>query len=251
MNNKNKLLIEEKVAIINGASAGIGRVITRTLLENGAYISATYNKNKKIIDDLVRKYGKEKFISFQIDFLSNNYEEMIGKIVNKTKNWRDKIDILINVSGVWLVKPFLYENEEEREQVWRINYCGPYMFIRKVVPHMMEKGGQIINIASTAGVKGTGQQATYCASKAALIRLTESLAEEFASRNIRINAISPGATDTSALDKYFDENSKGLIIKQIPLNRLCKPADIANTVLHILTSDYMTGINILLHGGRL
>jgi len=250
-NSRNEPIIEGRIAIINGASSGIGRVIAESLLENGVCISATYNKNPGIIDQLKEKYGKPKIISFQIDFLSDNYEELIQKIINETKNQWGKIDILINISGIWLVKPFLYETRDEIEQVWRINYWAPYSFIKKTVPHMMEIGGQIVNIASTAGVKGSGHQVTYCASKAALINLTESLAEEFAARNIRINVISPGPTNTYALNKYLDETAKTLLVKRTPLNRLCEPLDVANAVLHILTNDYLTGVNVLLHGGRL
>ena len=116
---------------------------------------------------------------------------------------------------------------------------------------MMQNGGHIINIASTSGTKGTGQQATYGATKAALINLTQSTAEEFAPRGIRVNAISPGPTDTAALHDYFDESMKELLIKRLPMRRLCEPTDIANAALAILMNNYMTGMNIMLDGGRL
>jgi len=110
---------------------------------------------------------------------------------------------------------------------------------------------RIIIGALTSGTKGTGQQASYSATKAALIGLTQSIAEEFAPRGIKINAISPGLTDTPALSKYFDESMKELLSKRIPIGKLCSPADIANATLGILMNNYMVGMNIILHGGKL
>jgi len=240
-----------KVAIINGLSSAIGMVIGETLLDSDIYISGTYHSRKENADALVRKFGIKRIKLFKIDFLEDNYEQRIKEIVVETKKCFGKIDILINVSGVWVVKPFLYEEKKEIEQAWRVNYWATYQFAKEVIPYMMKEGGSIVNIASTGGIKGAGQQVSYSASKAAIIKLTRSLAEEFAPRHIRVNAISPGYTDTPALDKYLDDVAKGLLIKHIPIARFCKPADVANTVLYLLQNDYITGVNIPLHGGRL
>jgi len=244
-------VLHGKVTLISGSSSGIGLATSKLLLENGVSIAGTYNKNKSEIDNLAEVYGKERVLSFQIDFLRDDCETKLRNIVAHTKSKFGKIDILINISGVWLVKPFLYESSEEVKRIWRINYWSAYHFMHQVLPHMLQNGGNIINIASVSGLKGTGQEATYGATKAALINLTQSIAEEFAPRNIKVNLISPGATDTSALEDYFDAPMKELLIKHIPLGRLCKPIDVANAVLLILTNDYMTGANIVLHGGRL
>ncbi|MCD6193328.1 MAG: SDR family oxidoreductase [Candidatus Aminicenantes bacterium] len=243
--------LKEKVAIINGLSSAIGKVISKALLENSVYISGTYHRRKENINDLVRKFDNERVKLFEVDFLTYEYEKKIERIVIETKRCFGKIDILINVSGIWIVKPFLYEEKEEIEQVWRVNYWATYQFIKKTIPHMMNEGGSIINIASTVGIEGAGQQASYGASKAAIINLTKSIAEEFAPRHIRVNVISPGYTDTPALDKYLDNANKELLIKHIPMARFCKPEDVANTVLYLLQNDYITGVNIPLHGGKL
>ena len=251
VNQGQPLLHEKKVALVNGARYEIGDSICRLLLENGVTLAGTYCKEKSRVDKLVKEYGVEKVATFQIDFLSENWESQIDSVMAETKNALDRIDILINVSGVWLVKPFPYEEGSEAEQLWKINYHAPYRFIQKTIPDMLQRGGHIINIASSAGVKGTGQESSYSASKAALISLTESVAEEFAPRGIQVNAISPGYTETSALDKYFDAPMKQLLIKHIPMARLCKPVDVANAVLGILMNDYITGVNIVLHGGKI
>lgn len=243
--------LKEKVVIINGLSSAIGKVIGNTLLKNGMYISGTYHSRKENIVFLVQEYGNQKVKLFKIDFLADDYEEGIKKIISETKAHFARIDVLINVSGIWVVKPFLYEEKKEVEQVWRVNYWATYQFAKKVIPHMINEGGSIINIASTAGIEGAGQQASYGASKSAIINLTKSLAEEFAPRHIRVNAISPGYVDTPALDKYLDDANKELLIKHIPIARFCLPEDVANTVLYLLKNDYITGVNIPLHGGKL
>jgi 3-oxoacyl-[acyl-carrier protein] reductase len=243
--------LKGKVTLINGLSSAIGVTIAKELLENGVYISGTYHSRKENAESLVKKFGKERVKLFEIDFTSDDYIKKIEEIVVGTKKLFERIDILINVSGVWLVKPFLYEEIDEVEQVWRVNYWATYYFIKKTIPYMINRGGSIINIASTVGIKGAGQQVTYGASKAAVINLTRSLAEEFAPRHIRVNAISPGYTDTPTLDKYLDDANKELLIKHIPMARFCKPEDIAETVLYLLRNEYITGVNIPLHGGRM
>jgi 3-oxoacyl-[acyl-carrier protein] reductase len=245
------MFLSDKVVVLNGASSEIGVAIARELLENGAVVLGTYNKHKTRVANLVKTYGSKRFICSRVDFLSKEWLSEIGNIISRVKTEFGRIDILINVSGIWLVKPFLYEEREEIEAIWRINYWAPYYFMQKSIPHMMQNGGHIINIASTSGTKGMGQQVTYAATKAALINLTQSVAEEFAPRAIRVNAISPGPTDTAALSRYFDESMKKLLIKHIPLNKLCQPSDVANATLGILANEYITGVNIALHGGRL
>lgn len=244
--------LKNKVVLVNGLSADIGKVIGEVLLENGAFVCGTYFKNKKSVEELMKKYGRAKVKIFELDLTSNNYEEEIRKIVEQTFKWKKKIDILINVSGIWMVKPFLYETKEDRKRIWRINYESYVVFSQEVIKKMLSTGGgHIINIASTSGVRGAGQQIAYSASKSALINLTKSLAEEFGPRNIKVNCISPGPVDTKALSMYLDEVAKELIIKGIPKSRLCYPIDVANVVLGILMNDYLTGANIILHGGKL
>ena len=246
-----RAFLSDKAVLLNGVSSEIGLAISRELLENGAVVLGTYNKHKARIENLIKTYHSKRFLCSKVDFLSKEWLSEIENIITRAKTEFGKIDILINVSGIWLVKPFLYEERKEIEAIWRINYWAPYYFMQKAIPDMMQNGGHIINIASTSGTKGTGQQVTYAATKAALINLTQSIAEEFAPRAIRANTISPGPTDTAALSKYFDESMKKLLVKHIPLNALCQPSDVANAVLGILMNEYITGANIVLHGGRL
>ncbi len=243
--------LNNKVVVINGASSEIGNAVCRILLDNGAVVGGTYNSRRDPVKMLTEDYGDDRVLMFKVDFLSENWQPAIGQIVEDTKKRWGRIDSLINASGVWLVKPFLYENEDDAKLLWRVNYQAPYLFIQKTIPHMLSTGGHIINVSSTAAMRGVGQEATYSASKAALVSLTESLAEEFAPRGIQINSISPTYTSTGALDKYTDESSRQLLVKHVPIGRLCEPTDVAKLVMGILMNDYLTGTNIPLHGGRL
>jgi 3-oxoacyl-[acyl-carrier protein] reductase len=239
-----------KTAIVNGASGGIGRAITEALLENGALVSAAYNKGQGVIDDLVQGYGRERVVGFRVDLLSDDYATAIERVVARTKEWTGRIDALINASGIWRIAAFLREEERAVHMIWRVNYFGAYSFAQKALPHMLTQGGNIINIASTSAIRGGGHQVSYSATKAALVALTQGLAEEFANRGIRVNAISPGPTDTPALDQYYDSHAKELLVRSLPIGRLCRPVDVANAVLGVLSNEYVTGENIALHGGR-
>ncbi len=249
---KDKLFLQDKVVLINGLSSDIGTAIAEVFLRNGAHIAGTYYKNKDRLDTLLSLY-KERIRMFEVNFIDDDYISKIEQVVSQTIKWKEKIDVLVNVSGIWLVKPFLYETEEERKALWRVNYESCLYFCQETIKHFIGagKGGKIINIASTSGIKGNGQQITYSASKAAVISLTKSLAEEFASRKIQVNSISPGPVDTKALDKYFDQVGKNLLIKNIPSSRLIHPRDVADMALGIVLNDYLTGENIVISGGRI
>jgi 3-oxoacyl-[acyl-carrier protein] reductase len=243
--------LKDKVALINGASSDVGKVLCEMLLSEGVRIAGTYNSNPAPIEELAKRFNKDRLISFRLNFLDPDLDIKIEETVKEVVKILKRIDFLISASGVWLVKPLLYERKEEIEKVWRINYWGPYFFMQKVIPYMINEGGCIVNIASSVGVKGGGQQASYGASKAALINLSKSVAEELAPRKIRVVSVSPGFIDTKVLDKYFDEPLKELAIKHIPLARFASSYDIAHTIMFCLTNPYITGANIVSEGGVL
>lgn len=247
-----KPFLHDKVALINGLSADIGVAIGRALLLNGAHVTGTYCVNRSPLNELQAHYGDDRVVLFELDLMREGWEEVVRSLVEQTHARFGHIDVLINVTGILTIQPFLYETRSMRDRIWRINYHGALTFTSEVVRTMIARGrGDIINIASTAGMRGAGQLSAYAASKAALISLTMSLADEFAPRHIKCNAISPNTADTKALDAYLDDVGKELMIKSIPRGRFCAPEDVAHAVLAILMNDYLTGANIVLHGGRL
>ena len=241
-----------KVAFVNGISSDIGKDIARNLAHNGAYVFGTYNSNKEAADGLVREF-KGKIRAEKFDCMEPDYEKKVNLLIESAAKWHGALDILVNVSGILLVKPYLYETAAESDRVWRINYFSADLFCHAAIRKMLtfNNGGDIVNISSTGGIRGGGQQEAYCASKAAMINLTRSIAEEFGPRGIKANVLAPGTTDTKALDAFLDRASKELMVKNIPRGRLCLPADISNAVLGILMNDYLTGSEIILGGGKL
>lgn len=248
-----KLFLDGKIVIITGASGDIGIAMCESLLENGASISVVYNKGKERIEELKKKFPKKKIDEYQVDFLSGDWRDRIENIVKQIFRKYGRIDILLNVAGIWHVTPFLYESEEMHEKIMRVNYESARIFSKEVIKNMIGKPGikHIINIASTAGLRGVAQQVSYSNSKAALISLTQATAEEYANYGINVNAISPGPVDTRAIEQYVPgEKAKKLLAKSIPKYALCKVEDVVNAMLGILMNDYLTGANIILHGGR-
>jgi len=244
--------LKDKVSIVTGASGDIGSAICEALLEREAYVNAVYNKNKEPLDNLVNLYS-ERIKLFQLDFLSDDFEKEIENYVKSVYQKHKKLDILINCAGIWEVTRFVDETPELRKRLMRINFEAPYVFSKSAFRYMLGRPGikHIINIGSIAGVRGVAQQVSYSASKGALRTLTQAIAEEGANYGINVNCVSPGAVDSKAISKYFpDEKAKKLWAKSIPKYSLCKVEDVVNACLAILMNNYLTGAEIILHGGR-
>ena len=246
------LNLKDKVSIVTGASGDIGSAIAEALLERGVFVNALCNKNEEPLNKLAEKY--KKIEKFQIDFLQEDYKEKIKNLVEGIHKKHKNLDILLNVAGIWEMNPFLYEDIKDHEKMMRINCEIPYIFSKTVIRYMIgepERKPNIINITSTAGVRGVAQQVSYSMSKAALRALTQALSEEFTQYGINVNSISPGPVDSKALEKYFpNKKAKKLLSKSIPKYSLCKKEDVVNACLGILMNDYLTGADIILHGGR-
>jgi NAD(P)-dependent dehydrogenase (short-subunit alcohol dehydrogenase family) len=241
-----------KLVFINGLSSDIGSIIGEALLDNGAYVAGTYFKGNQRLDALTDKFGSDRVRAFCCNVLEESYESLIEEIVNRAADWHGHLDVLVNALGIIAINPFLYETREQRHKVWRINYEANVVYCQAAVKKMLGQGsGDIVNIGSVTGIRGAGHLIAYSTSKGALINFTQSLAEELGPRNIKVNCVSPGPVETKAINEYYDEVGKDLLIKNIPMSRLCSPTDVSNAVLAILMNGYMTGNNVVLHGGKL
>jgi NAD(P)-dependent dehydrogenase (short-subunit alcohol dehydrogenase family) len=248
----NEDFLQDKVALINGLSSDIGASIGEALLANGAYVAGTYFSNRAAVDALRDRYGADRVQAFPCNVMDECYETAIQQVVDQAYAWKRRIDVLVNSLGIITISPFLYETREQRQRVWRINYEANVVFSQQVVRRMLAQGsGDIVNIGSVTGLRGAGHLIAYSTSKSALLVFTYSLAEELGPKNIKVNCISPGVVETKAIDEHYDAVAKELLIKNIPLSRLCLPVDVSNAVLGILMNGYMTANNIVLHGGKL
>lgn len=244
------LMLEGKVAVVTGASGGIGRAIAVAFGKAGASVAVHYNGNEAkaaaVKAEIEEAGGKAEIFRCNVaDF--DACSEFIKSVV-KTFG---KIDILVNNAGITRDGLIMGMSEDDFDAVIDTNLKGSFNCIRFASRQMMRKKyGRIINITSVSGVAGNAGQANYSASKAGLIGLTKSVAKELASRNITANAIAPGFVKTEMTDVLPDD-VKETAMKQIPLARFAEPEDIANAAVFLASdmASYITGQVLLVDGG--
>jgi 3-oxoacyl-[acyl-carrier protein] reductase len=239
-----------KVALVTGASRGLGRAIAVKLASMGAKVAVNYLSNEveaaKVIQ-IIDEQGGESFSVKANVADSEAVKEMVRQVVEK---W-GKIDILVNNAGITRDGLLPRMSDEAWDQVIDTNLRGAYLCTKFALRSMMSQSwGRIVNISSLAGVVGNQGQANYSASKGGLIAFTKSVAREVGSRNITANAIAPGFFTTDMTDKLPQE-TREMILNRIPLKRYGTPEDLAELVA-FLTSDqasYITAQVICIDGG--
>lgn len=241
-----------KVALITGATRGIGKQIAITLSKEGYDIALNFRKENDELSNLKTQIENSgvKCLTIQGDI--SNFEDC-EKIVKQIIEKFEKIDVLVNNAGITKDMLLARMKEEDFKQVIDINLVGTFNMTKNVISYMMKaRQGRIINISSVVGIAGNAGQSNYSASKAGIIGFTKSLAKEVASRNILVNAVAPGFIETSMTDVLKDE-VKDEIAKSIPLKRMGTPDDVANVVKFLASSDssYITGHVIQVDGGML
>jgi len=241
---------ERRVALVTGATRGIGKEIALELAQNGLDIAINYRSMQEGIEDLkkeIEAYGVRcEFVGADVA----NFEQC-ENMVKETVEKFGKIDILVNNAGITKDGLIMRMKKEDFEAVIDINLIGTFNVTRNVIPYMIkQKSGRIINVSSVVGVAGNAGQTNYSASKAGVIGFTKSLAKEVASRNILVNAIAPGFIDTD-MTKVLSDNVKEGINAQIPLRRMGSPKEVAKVVKFLASEDssYITGQVINIDGG--
>ncbi|MEH7440989.1 3-oxoacyl-[acyl-carrier-protein] reductase [Bacillus sp. JJ1122] len=242
--------LEGKVALVTGASRGIGREIAYELAREGASVAVNYAgseaKALALVDE-IKAMGREAF-AIQSD-VSNS--DSVNEMVKETVERFGKLDILVNNAGITKDNLLMRMKESEWDDVININLKGVFLCTKAVTRQMMkQRSGRIINISSIVGVSGNAGQANYVAAKSGVIGLTKTAAKELSSRGITVNAIAPGFITTDMTDK-LNEEVKAEMLKQIPLARFGEPKDIARAVVFLASEDsnYMTGQTLHIDGG--
>ncbi|KOP82104.1 3-oxoacyl-[acyl-carrier-protein] reductase [Cytobacillus solani] len=242
--------LERKIALVTGASRGIGREIALGLAKQGADVVVNYSGSEDRANQVVaeiKELGRNA-IAVQCD-VSNS--ESVANMVKATIDTFGKLDILVNNAGITKDNLLMRMKEEEWDDVININLKGVFLCTKAVTRQMMkQRSGRIINISSIVGVSGNPGQANYVAAKSGVIGLTKTTAKELSSRGITVNAIAPGFITTDMTDK-LTEDVKDQMLKQIPLARFGEPEDIANVVVFLASEDskYMTGQTLHVDGG--
>lgn len=244
------MVLDGQVAVVTGASRGIGRAVAIALGRAGARVVVNYTGNKVAAEEtveLVRGAGGEA-VAYQADVSDETQTEAMVKF---TLDRYGRINILVNNAGITRDNLLMRMKSEDWDKVMNINLKGVYNCTKAAIrPMLKQKQGRIINVASVVGVMGNAGQANYAAAKAGIIGFTKSVAKEVASRGILVNAVAPGliATDMTA---DLPDGVKEELLKSIPLGRWGEPAEVAEVVLFLASpaSSYITGQTIHIDGG--
>jgi 3-oxoacyl-[acyl-carrier protein] reductase len=239
-------VLQGKVALVTGASRGIGREISLLLAKNGAKVVAA-DVLLEGAEETARLAGNG---SYAVKLDVSNAEE-VQKVVGDIADKEEKIDILVNNAGITRDNLLIGIRDEDWEKVLDVNLKGTFLMTRAVVRQMMRaRAGSIISLSSVSGLHGNVGQANYAASKAGIVGLTKTVAREFAKRGIRANAVAPGFIKTEMTDVLSDK-VKEAALDAIPMRRFGEPLDIAKAVLFLASdlSAYITGQVIVVDGG--
>lgn len=244
-------MLKDKIAIVTGASRGIGRTVAKELAKAGAKVCVNYASSADSANELVSEIVASGGTAFAFKASVNNEEEVNAMFAETESRFGASLDILVNNAGITKDNLIIRMKNEEWDEVIDINLKGVFLCMRLAAKSMMKKRyGKIINISSVVGFTGNAGQLNYTAAKAGVIGMTKSAALELASRGIRVNAIAPGFIGTDMTAKLPDA-IRDEFLKKIPLKEIGKPEDISKAVLYLASpdSDYMTGQTLHLNGG--
>ena len=241
---------EGKVALVTGASRGIGRAIALALAAEGADVAVNYAGSEAAAKEVaaeIEAMGRRAFV-IQADIASTEASTaMVDAVVKEF----GRVDVLVNNAGITRDGLLMRMKEEDWDAVITTNLKGVFNCTKAAIKYMMkQKSGNIVNISSIVGVMGNAGQANYCAAKAGVIGFTKATAKEVAARGIRVNAIAPGFIKTD-MTSVLSEKVVEAMLAGIPLNRLGETEDIAKAVLFLASSDanYITGQTLHVDGG--
>jgi 3-oxoacyl-[acyl-carrier protein] reductase len=243
--------LEGRVALVTGASQGIGHACALALARHGAQV-AVAARNREKLDELVAEIAQAggKASAFIIDI---GEEDQVKAGIKSALAQLGKIDILINNAGITRDQLVMRMKRPDWDAVLNTNLTSAYLCIQQVIPSMLkQRWGRIINITSVFGQMGQAGQANYAASKAGLIGLTMAMARELASRNITCNAVAPGFIETN-MTAALSEEFRQTAVKSIPLGRVGSPEDVASAVSFLASEEasYITGHVLNVNGGLL
>jgi 3-oxoacyl-[acyl-carrier protein] reductase len=244
-------LLEGKIAIVTGASRGIGEAIAMKLAAHGAHVAFTYlssEEKAKALEDRLKELGvKAKAYRSNAGVFAES-EAFVNEVVKEFGT----VDICVNNAGISKDNLLLRLSPEQWDEVINVNLKSVYNVTKQVIrPMMKAKTGSIINMSSIIGIGGNAGQSSYAASKAGIIGFTKSIAKELGSRNIRCNAIAPGFVETDMTHYLKDGEGAKKFLEDIPLGRFGKAEEVAETALFLASdmSGYITGQVISVCGG--
>ncbi|MFB6143913.1 MAG: SDR family NAD(P)-dependent oxidoreductase [Candidatus Nanohaloarchaea archaeon] len=237
--------LDEKVAIVTGASSGIGKAIAERLAWEGADV---------VIADVDAEKGREVAEETGCDFMECDVSEYseVEKVVEDTVEKYGRLDVMVNNAGIGSQSTIEEMDLEEWRQILGVDLDGVMHGCKAATPHLKETEGTIINIASIYGLVGDVGATAYNAAKGGVVNLTRSVADDLAQYNVRVNSICPGFVDTPMTEEALeDEEFREHVIGETPLGRVAQPEEIAGAAAFLASEDasYITGVNLPVDGG--
>lgn len=246
----NTLKLSGKVAIVSGASKGIGASIAKHLAAAGAAVVVNYSTSKQgadnVVADIVAAGGKAIAVQANV---ANKTE--IERLLAESKEAFGQLDILVNNAGIYGIAPLGQITEEHFQRLFDLNVLGPILTTQEALKHFGPEGGSIINVSSIVSALSPADQSVYNATKSAVDGLTRTFAKELGQRKIRVNSINPGPIETEGTHSTGFMDRFQRLIPTIPLGRIGQPQDIAPAVVFLASSDseWMTGETLYITGG--
>jgi len=240
--------MQNKIAIVTGASRGIGRAIAKMLAENNYIVIANYYRSEAEAVQLKEELENQ---NKQIDIFKADVSkrEEVKQLIEYTLNKYGKIDVLINNAGISKSQLFTDVTDNDWNKIIQNNLYSAFCVTQEVLPNMIHnKNGCIINISSIWGLVGASCESIYSISKAGIDAMTKSLAKELGPSNIRVNSIAPGFIDTD-MNKEYSKDDINNIKQDIPLQKIGQPEDIAKCVKWLVEDEFTTGQVIAIDGG--
>jgi len=244
--------LDGKVALVTGASRGIGAVVACHLAQAGAKVGVNYNTSSEaaeIIVDSINKSGGDALLVGGDVSQEDNAERVVKELVD----YYGSIDILVNNAGINKDQLLIRMKSEDFDSVMDVNLRGAFLCTRFAMTHMIrQRSGRVINMSSVVGLSGNPGQANYAAAKAGLVGLTKAVAREVASRNVTVNALAPGYITTAMVDELNKETQEK-ILSNIPMGRFGTPEDVAEAVVFLASdgASYITGQVLTIDGGMI
>jgi 3-oxoacyl-[acyl-carrier protein] reductase len=253
MKNNIAKKLDGKVALVTGASKGIGASIAKHLAEDGASVVVNYASSKagadKVVTEIVAAGGKA--VAIQADVAKS---VDIDRLLAETKKTFGKLDVLVNNAGVFEFAPLENISEEHFHKQFNLNVLGLILTTQKALGYFNGTGGSVINISSVAGINPPAGASVYSATKGAVDAITKSLAKELGARKIRVNSLNPGMVETEGVHTagFLGTDFHKQIIAQTPLGRIAQPQDIAKVAVFLASDDsgWISGETLLVSGGQ-
>ncbi len=242
--------LENRVAVVTGGGRGIGKAVAIALAEAGADVVVASRTSSQLdeVAGLIRAKGR-RALPVEADVTD---KDAVERLMSRAVEDLGGLHILVNNAAIMSPSPIMETTEEDWDRVIAVNLKSYFLCTQAAGPFMIEQQyGKIINMASTGGVIAGPNNASYHATKAAVIHFTKAVAIEWIRHNINVNAIGPGTVDAPLADKFIQKGSRDVILKAVPIKRFAEAGEIANLVLFLASdlSNYMVGEHVIIDGG--